>query len=387
MKPRTTAALVAFLIAVAGALGWANCRARPSLDGVERLVARGKYADADARLESYLAEYPGQDSARFLLAQICLDRPDPKPRLALEQIAAIHTSDRGLSAQLRLMAGRAWFLLNHLANSEAAYKEGLRLDPHLVEAGWGLLNQYSLQDRFEDARRLGLTLYESAPDLRGKVQALLAIVHFEVTRDRVAAGARVPYLEEAVAADPSDRASAVALGSALVRDGKVDGGLALLRKAASEAPNDSDVRQTYLRALSDAGEIDLLGKALDGLGPPERGDPLLDDVRGNMAQARGDWKEAAQAYARAWEARPADTEILYRLVRATRTAGGTAEAARLEARRAVLEAARLHVRQLYDQASADPGFGTAPNPDFYRAMGEALETLGRRDEAQAWRRL
>jgi Flp pilus assembly protein TadD len=388
MKSWTSVLAFIATLAILGALGWLTFRPRATLAGVERLLARGRFAQADSRVRAYLAEHPDDTAAHLLLAQIALDRPEPKAELALSELRRVHPKTAAAAAQVAYLRGRALFLLDRFADAERAHLESLRLDPRMVAPVWGMLDLLSAQDRFEDAQALVLGRLNAAPNRSARVQLLLGLVHFESYLRKIGPGSRGSYLEKAVSADPTDRRSALALGAALVRDGQSDRGLDLLRKELAAGPQDDRVAwKLYLRGLSDGGDSHGLARALEGLPASLRDDTEFDAARGQAAQNSADWPAAAEAYLRAWSAHPGDREVLYRLVRALRLAGRTDEAAKLEGRAAKMEEARRHLEVLYDRIqAADPGEADADS-SLCNEMAETLEALGRQAEALAWQRL
>jgi hypothetical protein len=94
-----------------------------------------------------------------------------------------------------------------------------------------------------------------------------------------------------------------------------------------------------------------------------------------------------RAYRRAWEARPTDVTLAYRLQLALRSDGQQAELERLAPRLQAAAAAREKLRGLYDRIDSLPDLGRVPYPDFYRDVAATLEPLGRGDEARAWLRV
>ncbi len=93
----------------------------------------------------------------------------PEAGLALDHLARIKAGDRGTRATVRLNEGKAYSALGQNDRAESAWKEALRLEPRVPEAGWDLLGLYYVQGRREEAHRLGLELYAIEPDPRDRV--------------------------------------------------------------------------------------------------------------------------------------------------------------------------------------------------------------------------
>lgn len=370
-----------------GVAGWIVWRPLPNLNGVERLLSAGRFDDAEQRIRGYLAANPGSPGARLLLAQISVDRPEPKPDYALEQLKLLRPTSKAMTARASIVEGRALFLLDRFAASQRAFERAIQLDPLAQDAAWGLLNQYSLQERFDDTSRLALQFHARVPNYRDRVRFLLEIVHYDVIRSEVALVSRVFYLEKAVAADPTDVASRLALGSTLVRTGQADAGLSVVRQVIKDQPANPRAWEIYMDALQVAGESDELAKALDDLPPAlQQLAPFL-DARGRLAQQRGDWVAAAEAYRRARDLAPYDRGILSRLVAALRRAGRPAEAAELGPTGKAIDAAQGRLGPLYAQADLADKSGQTLDAGLCESFADALRTLGRTQEAEAWLRL
>jgi tetratricopeptide (TPR) repeat protein len=381
---RLIAALAAAIVLVIG-LYWWLLRPHPSLDGVDRLMAAGRYDAADARLLDYLRAYPRDQVASVMLARASVERPDPKPEQALEQIKWFRPPDRHWSAVARSIEGEARFLQRRYDLAETMWLEALRLDPRIGEVGWGLLSLYALQGRDEESRLLGLRLHTVEPDPHDRVMLLVQLIRHDA--HAISVDSVVNQLEPVVRDNPADLHSTLALGRALVKSGRTDEGLDLLRRAVTSHKDDPHAWEVYLNALGDAGQIDALMRALEQLPASLTGSAQFDAARGWVAAQRRDWAEAARAYRSAWEARPSDVTLGYRLDHALRAGGQHAELEQLAPRLRAITAAREKLRGLYDQIDALPDLGRVPRLDLYEEVAAALEPLGRNDEARAWRRL
>jgi tetratricopeptide (TPR) repeat protein len=281
-----------------------------------------------------------------------------------------------------LWRGKALFRLGRLDQAEAAWLEALRLDPSSPDAGWGLLEIYYLETRNDDARRLALRLYDVEPDPHDRVQLLLELVRQDAQPP--APGSLVQWFEPVVRRNPAELGPAVALGLALVRNGDLDRGLDLLRRAVEDHPTNPMAWEGWLTGLDDAGEIDELGQALDRLPPALAAQPRFARFRGRFAQERQDWTAAAREFRRALRAEPLDPKLRYRLSRALRQIGATAEAEPLDRSYQAYQAALSQVRPLYQEANAIKTLGVEPRPDLYRRLADLRERMSLRDEARAW---
>jgi tetratricopeptide (TPR) repeat protein len=380
-----TLLLFAPVAAAAGFVLAARLRAVPSLDGLDPLLAAGRFDEVERRGEAYLREHPASIPARILMAQVALARGDQRPRQALDHLARIHTRDPATLAIVRLNEGKAYSAMARYDRAEAAWKDAIRLDPLVPEAGWALLGLYYIQGRRADAHHLALALHAIEPDPRDRVQLLLELLRQDAKP--LVSETLFPTLEPAVRDHPEDLYTAITLGLALVRSSRFDQGLGILRSTVSRHTDSPDAWDGLLRGLDEARRLDELAQAWEKLPPAMAADPRFDRHRGAIAQERQDWSTAADTYLRAWRADPSDLPILYRLSRVLQVAGRREEAAffGIKARAAI--AARDRALALYREADSDKTLGLAPHPDLYHRIADLREQMGRGDEALAWHRL
>ena len=375
---------------------WQSFRLRPTLAEAVRLAEAGRLDEAEAKLRARLAADSNDSAAHLLLAQLALKRPDAPAtqagrapedwaRLALDHLGRVRPSNPRMELTLQLGRGRALDYLRRFDEAEAAWLEALALDATAPEAGWHLLNLYYLQGREEEARRLALRLYEVEPDPHDRVLLLLELVRPDARPP--APASIVKLFEPVVRAHPDDLHSAVAMGLARVRAGKVEAGLDELRRVVQTHPDRVEAWDCLLTGLDESGQVDVLEDELERLPAALAESPRLVKHRARVAQGSNRWKEAVDLYRRAQAAEPYNRVVEYRLSRALRHNGATAEADRIEQRLRRRDVAIQEIRPLYDQATAIPGLGTRPHPDLYQRIAEARERMQLPDEARAWHRL
>ena len=112
-------------VAFLASLAWWLFRPRPSLDGIELLVTEGRHDEVEARLLAYLAQVPDDQAARLMLGRYSVDRPDHKPDLALQQVAAIKPTSRRWRAQINAIQGEAYFQKRKYHEAETAWLEAM----------------------------------------------------------------------------------------------------------------------------------------------------------------------------------------------------------------------------------------------------------------------
>jgi tetratricopeptide (TPR) repeat protein len=357
-------------------------RPAPSLERVGPLARAGHFDQALACVEAYLRVCPSDPRARLAAAELALDRPDPRPDLALDHLGRIATGDRRLSAAARLDEGKATYLLELYDRAESCWLRALDLDPQVPEAAWALLDLYYLEGRPDDARRLALRQYAIEPDRHDRVKMLLELIRQDV--EPPAPASVVNRFEPAVRRHPGQFHAAIALGLALVRSGRPDPGIAVLREVVRGRPDDPVALDALLTGLDDADRPEELASEVGRLSPALADDPRLARHLGRAAQARLDWAAAARAYHRASEYRPHDLDTLFRLDLASRTAGIAPGDQGRDGLKRSAQAARTAEPGLYAEANGKKDLGNVPDPGLYRRLAVNRERLGRRDEARAW---
>lgn len=381
---RPLAAIVASVLVVLGLAGWMLWPG-PNLRGVDALIAAGDHDAAEARLRTYLAAYPRDARARLSLALLLVDQPEPQPQKAWELLAGISIVDPISEARVRFVEGEARFDQGRFSEAESAWRRALRLDPSLVLAGWHLLDLYALQGRDVDSRRLGLQLFEAESDPYDRLQLLLQLIRHDA--HAIAPDTVVKRLEGVVEKQPRDHHSALALGRALVRDSRFDAGIALLRKVVDQRPSDPEAWEVFLNGLVEASRVDDLAAALDRLPAAIAPLPQFDAARGWLAAQHQDWTKAAALYQRAWTSRPTDAVLAYRLQSALRGAGEHERLEQLVPQLQAASAAHDRLRLIWDRFDTLTDVGRVSHADLYEQAAAALDALGRREEAHAWRRL
>jgi Flp pilus assembly protein TadD len=374
---------------------WESFRARPSLAGVVELAEAGRFDEAEAKVRAYLAGRD-DDTARLLLAQILLKRPDPSSaqgrspgaataELALDQLRRVRPRNKRMAVTLHLCRGMAFDRLLRFDEAEAAWLEALKLDRTAPEVGWNLLRLYYLQEREGEARRLALSLFPVEPDPHDRVLLLLELLRPDARPPAPASVAKV--FEPAVRRYPNALWPALALGLAQTRAGQVEEGIAQLRRVVETHPDCVEAWDQLLTGLDESGQLDVMEDELGRLPAGLAEAPRLLKHRARVAQGRNRWQDAVGLYRRARAAEPYNRVTEYRLSRALRHVGETAEAERIERRVRGRDLAIQELRPLYDEATDTPGVGTRPRPELYQRIADVRERMQLPEEARAWHRL
>ena len=373
------------LALIAWGVVWAFAgRTRPAL-GLDRALslARSKrFAEAEWAVNRVLIQEPSNPAALLLAAQINLDRPDPKPREALDSLAAIPPGPKPLAAMTALQKGKAYYLIGDYQAAESQWFEALRLNPIIPEAGWALLDLYYVQARSDDARSLVRQLRLSEPDPRDRVLLLLESLRQEARP--LAAPLSIARLERALKANPDDLQSTLGLGRALIRESRFDDALKHFQKAQKQANERIDVWDALLTGLDDASRGEEFDQALNSLPASLSANPAFLRHRAKAAQNHRDWPKAIELYNQARKHRRDEAATAYRLSRALRAMGELkgAETVEVEVRR--FESAARDLVVLFEEALADQTIGVQPHRKLYTQLAELCERLGRVEEAEAW---
>jgi tetratricopeptide (TPR) repeat protein len=362
--------------------------ARSRLLTPEKIVALAKardFAGAEAGLKSYLAFHPDDGKALILMAQIATDRPDAEPELALDHLRRVRPNSPKQAALARFFEGKAHYLLKRYDLAEANWREALRLDPKVPEAGWALVDLLDLEGRSEEAHRVGMTQHEVEPNPLDRVSMLLELSRIDI--DKVAPGSIVQNFEALQRQRPDNLVLGVVVGLALVHDSRGEQGLVILEDTLRRHPEDPDAWDAWLTGLDEAAQNDRFARECARLPKAMASSLRFAKHEGRLAQIRRDWNAAVRAYGRAYEAEPYDGVVLYRFRHVLRLAGNTAEADRINRALAAYQAAFKDLHKFYEQAKKVSAGGEVTRLELYRRLATMREQMGRRDEALAWNRL
>jgi predicted Zn-dependent protease len=302
----------------------------------------------DWLLRAYIAEARGQ-----------LDE-------GLEDLGRISDSDQ-YAAQAWLKRGQIELARHHAKAAEAAYLRALKLNADQIQAYVELAYVYAIQLRRAEcdaqyraiARRVDV----------GRVLAFAWCQNFTRIWDPYEARkALIPWL----AADPSDRLSRLALGWSY----ELTYELAAADAAIKDLPDsDADALALRVRLAMDRG--DRAGaEALARSGPADHA--RLNTLRGQLAQQRGNAREAERSFRAALEAEPDDRDAIHGLGQALRTLGNP------EFRTFLDRANRLdQLRRLIQESVTSIHSDTRL---FYK-LGDLCEGVNKLPEARVWYQL
>jgi tetratricopeptide (TPR) repeat protein len=320
------------------------------------------------------------------MAQIATGRPDPQAAVALEYLKRIKPGSPRQDALVQFFKGKAHYFQKRYDMSEMCWRNALRIDPLVPEAGWALVDLLDLEGRAEEAHIVGMRQHEFEPNPADRVRILLEVSRIDI--DKVAAGSIVQNLELLNRDHPENLPIGIALGLGLVHDSHFEQGVAILEDVRKRHPESPEAWDAWLTGLDDAGHEDRLAAELGRLPGSMVSDPRFAKHYGRVAQNERKFDAAVNAYRRAFEATPWDGVVLYKFnLVLGRLGKKDAEARRIEQTLAAFQAAFKDLRGVHREAMALQGLGTAPNTAVYQRLAELREKMGRRDEALAWHRL
>ncbi|WZO99848.1 hypothetical protein EP7_001462 [Isosphaeraceae bacterium EP7] len=394
---RTSALFAALVVLALGAvLVFALSPAPPDLDEAVRLAEDGYFEESVALLKQGVERAPSETRPRMLLAQVLINRFDRQTdhsdlapiRRALEHLDAIKPDTPALTALVLLWKGKAERRLMRLGRARADWVAALKADPTVPEAAWGLLDLDYLEGRPDHARAVAMAQVSVEPNPGDRAQLLHELLRQEAQPP--APESLILIFEPMLKAQPDDPDVRRGMGLALVRDGHdVDRGLDLLAADVDAHPGDPEAWEFYLGALDLGNRADVLTDVLPTLPNTLAEDPRFARYFGLVAQERGDWKSAVEAFRIGLKHLPHDPRLEYRLARSLNRLGpeNAGEAEALEACQARHEAAQPEAYPLFVEAGEAAGLGIKPYPELIARLADQRERRGRPAEAAAWRSL
>ena len=262
---------------------------------------RGRFAEAVAALGEALTERPHDLAARLDLVLVLrrLRRTDDAAR---EARVAVALAPATASAHEAL--GAVLFEQGRDREAADAFREVLRLRADHARAGLHLawaLERLGEWDAAEVTVRVVLARRPDDPQARETLARLLR-------RQRRPAEA-VATLREA----PASGRTALALGGALLDDGRLDDAAAAFREAIDAAPADARAYVGLAAALERAGRLTDAAAAYREAARLRPGDPRVLLALGRTLRRRRRYAEAVQALRAALHATPEDARVWYHL--------------------------------------------------------------------------
>ena len=393
------------------AVFWAPRAANPtpSLEAIRALARAKQFNRARIQLRRYLDDNPKNSRARLFMAELATEPSSPNPTLALEHLPAIRPDSPRQAALVKFFEGKAYHQQGRFDLAESSWREAVRLDPLVPEAGWVLIDLLDRESRTEEAHRLGMRLHEIEPDLRDRVRILLEMSRLDIeVPDPLS---QVLLFEPLIKEHPEILPISLTLGLALIRVNRSGDGLQILERTVRRYPHSAEAWDAWLTGLYQASEADWLVKEFAALPRSIAADPRFAKHEGMIAQIARDWTRAVDAYRRAFAFEPFNWGVCYRLRFALRQAGDIGEAERItqlyedykqasaQMRGSVHERFEPNetasfpaddfnrARGAYYETLSVKTLGVTPHPELYQRLADLREKMGRFDEARAWHRL
>jgi Flp pilus assembly protein TadD len=364
----------------------------PSLKALEGAISRKEYHEAEQELREHLRRSPHDGEARLLLARSLAARGQ-----MLACARELHRVPLWWPRKREALCyeGKSFLDAHHARSAEAAWLACIADDPlhptppeFFKAAVEGLLELYSIEGRWDDARRVIWAAYDQTEDPADRRIILITRLRTEV--ERIDPGKAAPRLRQFLDADPKDLDVRLALCRAEQALGHEAEATRQMQVCLKEHTDDPRVWREWLALLH--GRHDQAGLAAAVAHMPRSqafgDDGDIQEYRGIVAERAGDLPRALEAYRRAWTRKPYDGEALYRLALLEGRLGQAAEAHKdMERSKALRESRRQFNEALEDYFTAvTPGKTPRAGVDAASATRRLIEicrTLGMTREAKA----
>ncbi|WP_165220201.1 tetratricopeptide repeat protein [Aquisphaera insulae] len=368
-RPRLVPVVALALLPILGVAltGYRLLRPAPDPDRLwaqsERAFLSGHHAEARKGLDRL--RHLRQPTPRDLMLEAQLALAEDHPRAGRDALARI-ADDQPLAAQARLLEGRLSRQEKRLRDAEASFLHALRIDPRQVEARKELVYIYGIQLRRNEVDAQFRALAALTPLTHHDLFAW-ALTHYTTWRPEIA-----DELQGYIDADPSDRASRLALCEYLIdqpgREGQVE-------KAVQGLPaDDPDALAVRIALALNKGDLD---RALALLVNAPEDHPRIARMRGQLAMKRRDVDTAIRCFTTALTAEPYDRISPMELAQACRLKADEAAATRYLDR----------VRRLNDVFGLVMKIRSpeqVSRPADLLPVARACEAAGLTDEARGW---
>lgn len=381
-------AMAAVMIGLLGAAALGVLRAGRSGGGLApiRELARAKqFGRAMDRLAVHLRDHPDDATGHLLMGQLATETSDPHPAKALEHLAKLRPRDPKETARIRFLEGKAEYFLERYDLAETRWKDALRLDPIVAEAGWALMDLLDKEGRVAEAHALGMRLVEVEPDPLDRARILLNVGRLDI--DIVSPASQVLMFGDLARDHPENVELGLTVGQALVRDSRGARGLEVLEGVVRRHPDSPEAWDAWFTGLSGAFRPDRLAEEFARLPESMADDPRFAEHEGTVAQNARDWPRAVRALRRATAFEPFNGILWYRLRAALRVVGDREGFERANRWYVSFEEAFKAMRPAYEEALAVPTLGVLAHPELYHRLADLRERMGRPDEARAWHRM
>jgi tetratricopeptide (TPR) repeat protein len=345
-------------------------RYRASLAQAKAQIASGSPYGARRLLVESVARWPGEGELKFLLGacEQALGRPDAA-EAAWSRVPA-DSPFAGAAAMLRV---RLLLKRDRFAASEELLPVALRASgEHAIEARETLVALFKLEGRFAEVRALVREGWDSYPDRFGLLRQLAnldSINPFPIEKIW-------PALQKGAENSPDDDRIWLGRANLAIRTGEFDKARGWLDDCLRRRPRDAAVWKGRLDLALAMGNVALTREALGHLPPGGVPPEEVLALHAWFAARSGDQERERQALEDLLARAPGQAQAVERLAELELLAGRPESAARLCARKAELDRAKIHYEILVTKPSADAVRHSIE-------MARLAEVLGRSFEARS----
>jgi enediyne biosynthesis protein E4 len=345
-------------------------RYRASLERAKARIAARLPHEARRLLTEAAARWPGEGEARFLLGacEQALGRPD-----AAEAAWSSVPTASPFAVHAAMFRGRLFMKRDRFAAAEDVLPTALRAaGESAIEAREDLVRLFNLQGRFNEVRSLVQEGWDTYPDRFGLLRQLAnldSINPFPIETIR-------PALEKAAQNSPDDDRIWLGRANLAIRTGEFAKAQRWLDDCLGRRPRDAAVWKGRLDLAVATGDVAGTREALGHLPPDSVPPEEVLALRAWYAARAGDPGRERQALEKLLARAPGQVGAVERLAELELLAGRPESAARLRARKAELDRAKMHYEILV----------TKPSVEAVRhsvEMARLAEELGRWFEARA----
>lgn len=343
-------------------------------DRAASLIADKDYAAARQLLNSVLHAHPEHGVALLYKGQLLREQGDLLAALAEWRRVSNHPPT--IEGTARFLEGSALLALNRAREAERALRCSVELHPTYLQPRELLLGLHDAQMRRP----------EIISDLAG-IARLRELMLRELVLWVVAGEPAAPpepaivQLQKFLAEDPADLESRIALARYHLVEGEPQKAEQLLRDASgTDQANDARVRAVRSEAFLRNEQFGAAREALGPWPPAAESHELLWRSFGLYWTDIGDWRRAAESFARFARANPYNLTAEYQFGTALQRLGQNETAARHLQRAEQLDRLRRHVQRL---SRGDHG-RKVHFAEVVAHVGALTEELGRDRDALAW---
>jgi tetratricopeptide (TPR) repeat protein len=343
---------------------------RASLQEAKARIASGAPAEARRLLVEALARWPEEGELTFLLGacEQALGRPDA----ALTAWSRV-PSDSPFAGHAAMLRVRLLLKRDRFAEAEELLPAALRASgQHSIEARETLVALFKLEGRFAEVRSLVEEGWDSYQDRFGLLRQLANLDSINpVPIEKIR-----PALEKAAGKSPDDDRIWLGRANLALRTGEFTDARRWLDDCLRQRPRDAPVWNSRLELAIATGDVagarEALGQLRPGDVPPEE----VLALRAWFAAQAGDPAREREALSELLEIVPGRVQAVERLAELELLAHRSEHAARLRARKAELDKAKIRYEMLVTKPSAEAVRHCVE-------MARLAEVLGRSFEARS----